>query len=417
VTVTWNLRRGPVAPSVRIYGPECGCMTNDDTEKSLHFIAGATPAGGEFSEFVVTSNGKMPEIISNNGGDQPSLDLVGTKDTGEVTLKITYTQNGVRRTSDPFVVNFCAIEKLELADDEHDLAFDGLGRLVVNAKAKAWRAGNDVSAELEWDLEKMGAPTELRAEPANRTGKEMRFTYWDLPKQNTDFGAKRLTARTKNVCACERGDTIRAFFVATDNDHPDDRSPNWFYYWKQTPAAGGARSRLEYRASVEDASLPGVSAADYDPVTTKIYVSDELIGAKGCHARYSRETGLMLLDPSTNQARGIDCFGETARHEMQHRTDALAWWGTEHGKEALNTAEYVLLDPDGDMVPSRIESQMTGCSSFNKFSCPQRPFPNVIDAEINAYWVGWEWVLKSADAHDWSCGPLAKQWKGKKCGH
>ncbi|MBP8273745.1 MAG: hypothetical protein KAY59_04905, partial [Acidobacteria bacterium] len=93
VTVTWNLRRGPVPPSVRIYGPECGCMTNDDTEKSLHFIAGATPEGGEFSEFVVTSTGKMPEIISNNGGDQPSLDLVGTKDTGEVTLKITYTQN------------------------------------------------------------------------------------------------------------------------------------------------------------------------------------------------------------------------------------------------------------------------------------------------------------------------------------
>ena len=38
------------------------------------------------------------------------------------------------------------------------------------------------------------------------------------------------------------------------------------------------------------------------------------------------------------------------------------------------------------------------------------------DAEINAYWVGWSWRLGSVNASDWSCGPLAKQWKGRACG-
>ena len=230
LTVTWNLTKSPVRPHVSIYGPECGCLDPDATERTLHFIAGASPAGGEFSEFIVTANGKAPEITSNNGGDKPSLDITGTKDTGTVTLKIRYTRNGVRTDSAPLTVDFCAIEIIELADgDAHDIGFVDV-KLLVDAKAKAWRGGKEISAELEWDLEKMGSPTSLSAEPATKKSDHITFTYETLPKQNSSFGAKKLTAKTSGKCTCTREETIRTFFPYADNKHPDDSTPNWYYY-------------------------------------------------------------------------------------------------------------------------------------------------------------------------------------------
>jgi hypothetical protein len=163
-TYSWNLTKGPARSHVKIYGPECGCLDADATEKTLHFIAGASPAGGEFSEFVVTSNGEAPRIDSNTGGDRPSLDITGTKGTGTVTLKIRYQRNGSTAESAPFTVDFCAIEKIQLEDgDAHDIGFDLDGKLIVEAKTKAWRGGKEVSSELEWDIEKMGSPTSLNA--------------------------------------------------------------------------------------------------------------------------------------------------------------------------------------------------------------------------------------------------------------
>jgi hypothetical protein len=417
LTVTWNLRRTPVPPHVRIYGPECGCIVGDDTEKTLHFNAGASPSGGEFSEFVVTSTGKMPEVVTNNGGEQPSLEITGTKDTGEVTLKITYTRNGVKQTSAPFVVNFCAIEKIELDDNEHDLAFDLSGRLEVKARAKAWRGGKEISSEIEWDIEKMGEPTVLTASPENRRAEQIAFTYEFMPRKNSDFGVKKLTASTTGVCACQRDEQIRAFFIPDDSNHVDDATPNWFYYWKQTSAATpDARPLLRYKASVEDPYLPGISAAQYDGRTALIYFSDEIVTAKGCHVRYDSTTGRMILDPNADRARGIDCFAEDVRHEMQHRKDAIDWWGDPHGSYSLNGAAAELLDLDGDQMPNEVERKTPGCSPVSKFSCLGRPFPEVTDAEVFAYWTGWQWPLNSINAQDWSCGPLAKQWKGKKCG-
>lgn len=50
------------------------------------------------------------------------------------------------------------------------------------------------------------------------------------------------------------------------------------------------------------------------------------------------------------------------------------------------------------------------------FTCQRRPFQDVTDAEINAYYQGWTWPIGSVDGEDWSCGELSKQWTGKKCG-
>jgi hypothetical protein len=425
MTVTWNLTRTRVPPHVGIYGPECGCLEADETEKSLHFIAGASPTGGDFSEFIVTSDGAMPVIVNNTGGAQPSLDITGTKDTGTVTLKIRYTQNGTRVDSPPFSVAFCAIDKIELPDDEHDLAFDAFDRLQVNAKSKAWRGGKDVSAELEWDIEKMGGPTSLAAQPATKKGDTIRFTYDNLPEKNSEFGKKKLTAKLTGKCPCQRDDTIRTFFAADDKNHPGGQTPNWFYYWSQTGAAPeAARGILRYRASVEDPRMPGESAAMYDPETARLFLSAVVATDNGCQPRRNRDTHLQTGD----HAKGIDCFAEDVRHEMQHRQDAIDWWGDPHGFASVNVVSWLARDWDADQVPNVIEDAHPRCDKGSLmpdlstgvrdtwFTCSERPFSRASDAEINAYWTGWSWPLNSVNGEDWSCGPLAKQWKGKACG-
>ncbi len=423
-SVSWNLTKSPVRPHVSILGPECGCLDPDATEKTLHFIAGASPVGGEFSEFIVSSNGKAPEIISNNGGAQPSLDVTGTKDTGAVTLRIRYTRNGVRTESAPFTVEFCAIETIELADgDAHDIGFEGT-KLVVDAKAKAWRGGKEISAELEWDLEKMGSPTSLAAEPATKKSDHVTFTYENLPTHNSAFGAKKLTARTSGKCTCTREETIRTFFPYADNKHPDDSTPNWYYYWRQTAAApADARAIMVYQEVVADDKIKGTPIATYDAASGKLVLSKLVIDAGACRDEVAPDTRVA----TGRHADGIDCFAETTRHEMQHRTDAIDWWGSPAGPNSVSIPEWFLRDWDHDQVPNTVEDLLAGCKagawtptlSLGRdtwYTCNARPFDDVTDAEINAYRKGWTWPLGSVDGDDWSCGPQSRQWNGQKCG-
>jgi hypothetical protein len=437
-TVTWNLRKGPARSHVRVYGSDCGCIDPGETQTSMRFIAGASPAGGEFSEFIVTASGQQPEILSNAGGEQPSLEIAGTRETGTVTLKIRYRRNGIVAESEPFTVEFCDIEDIELADgDEHDLAFDLDGRLDVEAKAKAWRGGRDVTGGLEWDLEEMGAPTSLAAEPSEQKGERIRFTYTGLPRRNSDFGPKRLTATIGGTCDCEREEIVRTFYPDVADDHPDDGTPNWFYYWKQTSAVPDeVKPILHYLPSISDPNMPGRPIARYDHASQRILISSDVFGRGACRGQVDA-TGA----PAGRTAEGIDCFGETVRHELQHRADAIAWWGSPAGPYQVNLLEWFLKDWDHDQVPNTVEERLAGCrpgewvnapldlarlltmqhdlierGKRTWFTCQKRPFSDVTDAEINAYEQGWTWPIGSADREDWSCGELSKQWNGKKCG-
>jgi hypothetical protein len=438
-TVSWNLKKAPARSHVKIYGPPCGCIDPETGDKTLHFIAGASPVGGELSEFIVSSSGQPPEIVSNVGGERPTLDIRGTKDTGAVTLKIRYTRNGVTSLSAPLTVDFCHIEKIELADgDEHDLAFDLDGKLVVDAKTRAWRGGREVSGELEWDLEKMGAPTSLQSEPSTKKGAHVKFTYENMPRANSDFGEKKLTAKTTGTCDCKREETIRALYPDVDSNHPDDGTPNWFYYWRQTSALpGSARSLTIYQDVVVDPDLPGHPIARYDQKSQRILISRDVFGTRACRDEVDPENHF----PTGRHAQGIDCFGETVRHELQHRADAVAWWGGPAGPYAVSLLDWFLGDWDHDQVPNKVEDSLAQCKAGawtnapidaaklltlqddlvargkqTWFTCRKRPFADVTDAEINAYWQGWMWPIGSVDSEDWSCGDLSKPWTGKKCG-
>jgi hypothetical protein len=90
-------------------------------------------------------------------------------------------------------------------------------------------------------------------------------------------------------------------------------------------------------------------------------------------------------------------------------------WGSLAGYTTA-VAQGLFSDPDLDQVPNWVELAEPGCSPVSSHSCTARPFAEVGDAEMNAYWTGWTWALGSANSEDWSCGAFAKQFHGKKCG-
>lgn len=119
-----------------------------------------------------------------------------------------------------------------------------------------------------------------------------------------------------------------------------------------------------------------------------------------CRGRVDRST----QRPTGVVATGIDCFAEVVRHEWQHHLDDLSWWPNGY---------IILLDSHFDRLPQDVELREPGCIYLCPWSCRDRPFSDVTDRELNAYWAGWTWVIGTADRDDWSCG--GKQWKGGKC--
>ena len=179
----------------------------------------------------------------------------------------------------------------------------------------------------------------------------------------------------------------------------------------QTSASRGVdRKLVKYNNSAASAGNfqdPSEVAALYDEETDLVLIRDQTF-THSCRPRVDQTT----RRPTGVTSDGIDCFGETLRHEWQHRTDWKAWWPP----SALLPKGYSILeDPDLDGVPSSVENAEPGCSNLSKRSCTGRPFPDVSDREIYAYYAGWTWPYGSANREDWSCGTRGKQWGGSSC--
>jgi hypothetical protein len=317
-------------------------------------------------------------------------------------------------------MEFCTIEKVEVEGGHGDFAFDGNAELQIRARGGAWYNGRRVDDEIEWSLARIVAPTRLSSVPADARGAAVEFRLSGLPDRNTDFGGRPLSARHRSgLCDCAVESRVRLFFPVAARNHPgNDRSPNWFYYWSQIDAVPpAARPLLRYSSRPRSlkANSTDVLVAIYDHETETITLGDGVVVAypHGCVAEQTPD-GVH----SGRKSNGIDCFAETVRHEMQHRQDAIDWWGSPKGMYAFSPADSFLRDPDMDHVPSDVEVTFPGCSPVSKRSCPEVPREaqgETTDAELRAYAVGWTWPIGSADRQDWSCGPLAKQWRGGKC--
>jgi len=214
----------------------------------------------------------------------------------------------------------------------------------------------------------------LASKPTIPKGDSVWFRYTGLPDSNNQFGVKYLKASLVDYDVAESV-MVKVFFPKYATNNPSDTLPNWYYYWRQTPA--GLDSNI-YSGPKCIASWCGY----YD-------FSDYFYHV--CPA--AAETDSARCD-STSVAH-IDLFAMTCRHERQHQTDYDTWWRPIGGY-----GQNRHLDADSDFVPSSIEPSL-GLDSLNKFSNPWGA-DSVSDFEYRGYNSECIWLRGSADQYDWS---------------
>ncbi|MFQ5639980.1 MAG: ankyrin repeat domain-containing protein [bacterium] len=267
------------------------------------------------------------------------------------------------------------------------------GVLEIEAEAEVTGDCDDAAT---WEVEDIGE-SKKKFDPEDASD-NVTIKFEDLPGKNSDFGKKKITAR-----ACGKSDsvTVEVFFSPEVKNHPGEGSgetSNWFYYWGQTRAGKGFNPDYIPEKIASDGSK---AVGQYDYTEDKVFLTDKIMQTS-CAPRVQALGG--------KESKGIDCFAETVRHETQHQKERWEWWGA-MDPTSLNGTARRAYDADNDLVPNSIEKQLEkskNCREWDATSCDGRPKDNLFDVEMNAYWIGWEWPVGSADKEDWSwCG---KQW-------
>jgi hypothetical protein len=239
------------------------------------------------------------------------------------------------------------------------------GKLTITAKAEAEPAV--LTQDIQWSFEKIEGAT-MTADPPDLRGPEVAVTFTGLPESTYEFGFKRVRAILDlDGCRAEARQTIEIFYPILGRNNPSAGTydlPNWFYYWRQTPAArpDDVGVVLEYRGRVGDycRKYPGVPMY-YTPIHSggmgRIDVCD-LANIDGSFFSYtfpklSRDLNA-VEDRQVGRFEGfrtiryIDLFAAALLHEYQHKKFDEGW-------RSKPLAEVLEEDRDQDGIPDMIE--------------------------------------------------------------
>lgn len=344
----------------------------------------------------------------------------GTKDTIDPKCRYVSKREKSKMTEEKIVFRIAALKekKKEKPDKEEpsiaiemlikgdQFTFNAAGKGKLEIEAVATVSPEKYEGQVTWKIDGIKGSTKKIDPPK---GSKVKIIFEGLPRDNKEFGEKKITA---SVAGKSDPITIEVFFPPDAKNHPGKgrgETPNWFYYWMQTKAGKGYSPRYK---PVSDCGSGILGNYFYDE--DAIYLYDNVYN-NSCRSRPG----------AAKSTTGLDCFGETLRHETVHKEELRYWWDsviTSIGTFKLpppgcglsdvpgNIAKQLIgIDFDRDMVPDYIEKGLAGCDPNNSRSCPKRPFNDVPDVEMNAYRISWKkWPLGTADEEDWSwCG---KQW-------
>jgi hypothetical protein len=314
---------------------------------------------------------------------------------------------------------------------QEQFAFDDQDTAAVEIPLQAFANPSDCAEEIIWEAPDIeGIDKNILSGPAIGGEGTALLVYSKLPRSNDDFGPITIRATLEHQV---QDVEVLLFFDPEATNHPEDHPtlrslgvsgvppdsvPNWYYYWTQTPAMlGEAQGIIRYQPFIPAVNNPTDRVtARYEFAGDRLLISDRVY-PDGCRERVDS----VAHAPLGVRATGVDCFGEMVRHEFQHRVQEMEWWrsgwsGAPFVGGVVRMGRFIWSDSDGDNVPAEVEVALGGgCSDQNRFSCGRRPFADVTDAEIYAYYVGWNrWPVPGPATNvDWSkCG---KQWTAGGC--
>lgn len=210
------------------------------------------------------------------------------------------------------------------------------GKLVIEAEAKVEPAKYE--KEVVWEIQDIQGSTKT-IEPEK--GSKVKITFDKLPADNREFGEKTLTAKVQGK---QDQVKIRVFFCKDENDNPEGKYPNWFYYWRQGVVAGLERFIYEQGGSY------------YDPATQKLVISDDAASSlpggsvplkkeviKRDGTRCTLEASIVIT-----ATEGVDSAARVVAHELEHY---------KRFEDMINR----LPDYDGDRVADKVENESPYC--------------------------------------------------------
>ena len=286
----------------------------------------------------------------------------------------------------------------------HKLCFSGkqTGQLTFSLSATTKPARHE--QKITWSLPQFDPATQVRIEPKNLRGPNLKVTLRGLPKDISGLGEKTFTARINTKkCHKSAARTVKMFFPRDAKNNPDGSVPNWFYYWKQTPAARpkGQITALDYGGGTGDlcrtAGVTGIYNSKYG---YKVLLICDLSKLKTPF-----ELVFPLLDRLSAQkysgmrtVRNIDTFAVAVLHEYQHFLTDHNWYSK------ISPQDLPKKDKDRDGLPDHLEPGLNfKPTMFQTYFANHPKLKNVGgDEEWLAYEIMKNHKPGSLDKYDWA---------------
>lgn len=269
---------------------------------------------------------------------------------------------------------------------------------------------------VEWTIPKIEGssrtitPASLSSTPK---GRKLTVVYKGLPEDNSKFGRKTVKATLKvDSCRIEETREVQFFYPRDEKNNPGGKYPNWFYYWKQTPAARpfGQNVRIAYQCE----GIPGTECkcgqrgviGQYNP----FYSGHKTINV--CNLRtntwdpdtfYVELPAIKRSIPSSLSGRNffsytyIDTFAVDVMHEFTHFNNFHTFW-PQGWKESEDT--------DKDDIPDRLEEGMNFRPDMKQTYW--REFDLGGDEELLTLEATYDYQAGTFDEYDW--GKPGKNW-------
>lgn len=292
------------------------------------------------------------------------------------------------------------------------------GNLTLELRAKTIPAKYEES--IEWEIPEMEGsdrvfqPSSSLSRPKGST---VNVIYKGLPTHIESFGRQKIKARLNiDGCLLEETKEVLIFYPRDEKNNPQGKYPNWFYYWKQTPAAMpfGQNVRVSFHCENipidKCVCLHGGVVGQYNPYysehkTINVCDLNKNLEPQDQQDFTIRLPAIKLSVPSTLTSRNfltythIDTFAVIIMHEFTHFNNALTFWTDGYNPEK---------DKDGDTIPDHIEPEL-GLNPEEKLTHWKDMLQGADDEELLTLQATYDYPIGKFDKYDW--GKPGKNWK------
>ncbi len=281
-------------------------------------------------------------------------------------------------------------------------------KLILELEAKT--VPERYADSVEWTIPEIEGSIRTIAPPSSSLkpkGRKLTVVYKGLPEDNNEFGRKTVKAALKvDSCRIEKTSEVQFFYPRDEKNNPEGKYPNWFFYWKQTPAARpfGQNVRIAYQCE----GIPGNECkcfqrgviGQYNPHYSgykTINVCNLKTNTWDPDTFYVELPAIKRSIPSSLSGRKffsytyIDTFAVDVMHEFTHFNNFHTFW-----PQGWKQSE----DNDKDDIPDRLEEGMKFLPDMKQTYW--REFDLGGDEELLTLEATYDYQVGTFDEYDWA---------------